>query len=143
MTLQSAEQLSFDRCVVAQPVWTCFTTAADAVALSAHVLLHAGLAFPELETIPQPMLNSACVVAVYEGFVRDFDAAREGIRAGDTQLRPAQDYGVVTPLAAVVSGSMLLHVIYDAQRGGARAFAPINGGAGTRLATWVVSTGRA
>lgn len=128
MTLQSAEQLSFDRCVVAQPVWNRFSTAADAVALPAHVLLHAGPAFTELETIPHPMINSACVAAVYEGLATDFDAAEEGIRAGDIQLRPAQDYGVVTPLAAVVSASMPLHVVYDAQRGNARAFAPINGG---------------
>jgi hypothetical protein len=126
--LHAADQLAYDRAVVTQPVWNRFDTAADALQLGDNVLLHAGPAFGSVEAICTPIMNSACVAAVYEGLAKDFDAAEAMIRAGEILLRPAQDHGVVTPLAAVVSASMPLHGIYDAHRGLVRVFAPINGG---------------
>ncbi len=62
------------------------------------------------------------------------------ILAGEIILKPAQEYAVVTPLAAVVSASMQLHVVYDAQRGKAHAFSPINGGARPSLRLGIAST---
>jgi hypothetical protein len=128
MTHHPADRLSFDKSVVAKPVWNDFTTAKEAVALAGHVLLHAGPAFSSPKTICRPVLNSACVAAVFEGLASSFEEAEEGVYAGDIRLEPAQNYRVVTPLAAVVSASMPLHQVYDAQRGKARAYAPINGG---------------
>lgn len=123
-----ADQLAYDRAVVTQPVWNRFETAAEALQLDENILLHAGPAFNSVESICRPILNSACVAAVYEGLARDFDTAEAMIAAGEILLKPAQDHNVVTPLAAVVSASMPLHCIYDAHRGEARVFAPINGG---------------
>lgn len=129
MNLHPADQLAFDRAMVTQPVWNRFNTAADAVGLAENVLLHAGPAFKQVDHVTQPVLNSACVAAVWEGLARDFDQAEAMIRAGEILLRPAQDHDVVTPLAAVVSAHMPLHTVYDAWRGQTRVFAPINGGA--------------
>jgi len=129
MNLHPADRLSHDRAIVTQPVWNRFDSAADAVGLPRHTLLHAGPPLPE-GVWPMPILNSACVAAVWEGLAADFDAAEEGIRAGEIPLAPAQDHGVVTPLAAVVSASMPLHTVYDAHRGQVRVLAPINGGQG-------------
>lgn len=123
-----ADQLAYDRAVVTQPVWNGFDTAAEALGLDANVLLHAGPPFRSLSDIATPILNSACVAAVYEGLAMDFGRAEAMIMAGEIVLRPAQDHSVVTPLAAVVSASMPLHAIYDAHRGSVRTFAPINGG---------------
>ncbi|MFZ1726070.1 MAG: DUF1116 domain-containing protein [Albidovulum sp.] len=128
MTLHPADQLAFDKAVAAQPVWNRFDTAADALSLSENVLLHAGPAFASADLIPLPILNSACVAAVFEGIARDFDQAEAMILAGEILLKPAQDHDVVTPLAAVVSASMPLHTTYDAWRGTQRIYAPINGG---------------
>jgi len=91
-------------------------------------LLHAGPAFSAAEQITRPILNSACVAAVFEGIAQDFDQAEAMITAGEITLQPAQDHNVVTPLAAVVSASMPLQVVYDAWGGKVRAYAPINGG---------------
>ena len=128
MTLHPADQLAFDRAMVTQPVWNRFNTAGEALGVAQNVLLHAGPAFTSPDLITAPILNSACVAAVYEGIARDFDQAEAMIRAGEVLLKPAQDHDVVTPLAAVVSASMPLHTIYDAWRGTQRIFTPINGG---------------
>ena len=77
-----------------------------------------------------PLLNSAAVAAVFEGLACDLDHARQAVLRGEVRLAPAQDHGVVTPLAAVVSASMLLHEVADGADGGAVAYAPINGGSG-------------
>jgi len=128
MSLHPADQLAFDKAMVTQPVWNRFNTAADALALPENVLLHAGPAFASVTDITLPILNSACVAAVYEGLARDFDRAEAMIRAGEILLKPAQDHDVVTPLAAVVSASMPLHSVYDAWWGQQQIFTPINGG---------------
>jgi hypothetical protein len=128
MTLHPADQLAFDKAMVTQPVWNRFNTAADAVSLPENVLLHAGPAFKATDMITEPILNSSCVAAVFEGLAKDFDQAEAMILSGEIQLQPAQDHDIVTPLAAVVSASMPLHTVYDAWRGTARVYAPINAG---------------
>lgn len=128
MTPHPADQLSFDKAMVTQPVWNRFNTAGEALNLPQNVLLHAGPAFVAPALITLPILNSACVAAVYEGIARDFDQAEAMILAREIVLKPAQDHDVVTPLAAVVSASMPLHTVYDAWRGQQRVYAPINGG---------------
>ena len=126
--LHPADQLTYGRMVVTQPVWNCFDTAAQALGLAENVLLHAGPAFDSVDVVSRPILNSTCVTAVYEGLAKDFDTAEAMIAAGEILLKPAQDHDVVTPLAAVVSALMPLHGVYDAHRVRVRVFAPINGG---------------
>lgn len=126
--IHPADLLAFDRAVVTEPVWNRFESASQAFGLPENVLLHAGPPFDSVANITMPILNSACVAAVYEGLATDFDQAEAMILADEIILEPAQDYGVVTPLAAVVSASMPLHVVYDAYRGQVQVYAPINGG---------------
>ena len=128
MTLHAADQLAFDKAIVSQPVWNRFNTAAEAVNLPKNVLLHAGPAFDVADMITEPILNSSCVAAVFEGLAKDFDQAEAMILSGEILLQPAQDHDIVTPLAAVVSASMPLHTIYDAWCGMQRVYAPINAG---------------
>ncbi len=126
--LHPADQLAFDRAMVTQPVWNRFNTASEALGLDENVLLHAGPAFANPDQITVPILNSACVAAVWQGLAKDFDQAEAMISGGEIVLKPAQDHDVVTPLAAVVSADMPLHTIYDAWRGQQRVYAPINAG---------------
>ena len=126
--IHPADRLAFDRAMVARPVWNRFDTARDAFGLAENVLLHAGPRFPNPGEVSVPILNSAAVAAVFEGVARDFAQARKMIETREIILEPAQDHGVVTPLAAVVSASMPLQSVYDAWRGRIRCLAPINGG---------------
>ncbi len=128
MTRCQGDRLAFDRAMVTQPVWNGFDLARDVTGIADNVLLHAGPPFPDPGTVTRPILNSACVAAVYEGLAPSLDEAERMISSEEIRLKPAQDVNVVAPLAAVVSASMPLHSVYDAWRGQHRAFAPINGG---------------
>jgi len=74
--------------------------------LPARVLLHAGPPFRG--SPPAPVVNSAIQALIFEGLAPDAAAARRLLLQGRVELRPAQDHGIVTPLAQVVSKSMLL-----------------------------------
>ena len=126
--IEAADRLAFAQAIKAKPVWNHMQSAAAAFALDENILLHAGPAFASIEYIPRPIMNSACVAAVYEGIAADFDQAEAMIRATEIELKPAQDYALVTPLAAVVSASMPLHRVEDATDPSIRSYAPINGG---------------
>jgi hypothetical protein len=131
MTSQSqhaADVAAINKVLAVKPVWSAMRTAADAVRLDKNTLLHAGPEFSAPENITRPILNSAKVTAVFEGLADDFDQAERKIIGGDIQLQPAQNFDVVTPLAAVVSSSMALHQVEDAAGGDSVAWAPLNGG---------------
>jgi hypothetical protein len=77
--------------------------------LSARVLLHAGPPFRGAP--PAPVINAAIQALIFEGLASDAAAARDVLLQGGAQLEPAQDHGIVTPLAQVVSASMPLAAV--------------------------------
>jgi hypothetical protein len=127
-SLHPADQKAYDKLVKSIPVWDGIETAAEAFDLESNVLLHAGPPFASVETISMPILNSACVAAVFEGVATDLNQAEAMIKAGEILLRPAQDHSTVTPLAAVVSASMPMHRVTDTASPQNQIYAPINGG---------------
>jgi hypothetical protein len=71
--------------------------------LPAEVLLHAG---PPLHgPPPAPLMNAAIQALLFDERAANPTAARDLILRREVELRPAQDYAVVTPLAQVVSRS--------------------------------------
>lgn len=131
--LHAADEQALAALIAVDPEWSGLGEAAALTGTEPHVLLHAGPAFDDPSAITRPILNSACVAAVYEDLATDFHQARSAIRAGDLVLRPAQDYGVVTPLASVVSASMPLQVVRDRNNPECTAFSPLNGGGGPAM----------
>lgn len=77
--------------------------------LPADVLLHAGP--PLRSAVPKPLMNAAIQALLFEGRAASASDARELVLRGEVDLRPAQDYAVATPLAQVVSASMLLAAV--------------------------------
>ena len=63
-----------------------------------------------------------------EGWAKDPDDAETLIRGGKIALAPAQDRGVVVPLAGVVSPSAQLAVIRDGNDPAKRVYTPLNEG---------------
>ncbi|MGO9512769.1 MAG: DUF1116 domain-containing protein [Steroidobacteraceae bacterium] len=96
--------------------------------LSALVLLHAGP--PYRGAAPAPVMNSAIQALLFEGLASDVAAARDLLLRGGVELRPAQDYGIVTPLAQVVSASMPLVAVKQRNQ---ICYAPIVEGAAPAL----------
>ena len=96
--------------------------------LPSKTLFHAG---PPLSAsvakIPIPLLQSAAVAAFVEGWVSSPPEGLEAIQSGDIALAPAQDNGLVVPLAFVAGPSSGVLRVTDAKGNGA-ALAAINDG---------------
>lgn len=98
-----------------------------AVRLPPKTLFHAGPPFDANSPIPAPVLRSAAVAAVVEGWAATPEEGAAAIRAGGIALAPAQDNGLVVPLAFVAGPSTGVLRVTDAAGGGA-ALAAINDG---------------
>lgn len=137
--MNDATARAVERMLAADPVWTETGTAGERIGLDRHTLLHAGPPFTDPAEICPPILNAAAAALLFEGMADGVGEARALVRSGAVTLRPAQDFGVVTPLAAVVSRSMWLHVVDDVGGSGARACSPLNEGGGPALRFGIVS----
>lgn len=124
--MHDADAQALEKLFAARPAWTGVKTAADAIGLERHTLLHSGA--PAGPVPVTPTLNSAAVACVFEGWAADLDEADALIASGAVRFAPAQDRMVATPLAAVVSPSMQLVELSDTGGSGERAYAPLNGG---------------
>ena len=70
---------------------------------------------------------------MFEGWPKTLEDAINMLRFGEIILKPAQDFNVVTPLAAVVTPQMPLHYVYDGNHGNHFCLTPINGGTGPAI----------
>jgi hypothetical protein len=82
--------------------------------LPRNVLLHAGPPFRAAP--PTPVMQSAVQAILFEGLAADAAHAHELLLRGGVHFRPAQDHGIVTPLAQVVSASMLLAAVKQGEQ---------------------------
>jgi hypothetical protein len=121
-----ADAESVARVLRVEPQWSTIAPAAQAIGLAPRTLLHAGP--PLAGTPPKPILHSACLAAMLEGWAKDLDEAEALIGTGAITLRPAQNHDVVVPLAGVVSPSTQLAVIDDASDSARRFYTPLNEG---------------
>jgi hypothetical protein len=122
-----ATKRSADRLAQAEPLWIGVARLDAVIRLPPGTFLHAGP--PLLGPAPIPIVNATASALVFEGDAPDLATAQKRIANGAISLRPAQDFGVVTPLAAVVSRSMLVAIVED-RVSGKRRFSPLNDGAG-------------
>jgi hypothetical protein len=104
---------SFRRFLNAEPQLASCAPLGLVTSIAGRALLHAGPPFDRATAVPTPALNSAVAAVLFEGWCKDETDARETIMRGDVTLAPAQDHGVVTPLAFVVSPSMWVLGVSD------------------------------
>lgn len=104
--------------------------AADSVipALDGRVLLHPGPAI-ELPDVCDPLRRSMRAAVVAEGWAADADAADTLLVSGAVRLQPANEVGVVVPMATVMGPTTPVWVV-DVAQGGTRGFAPLGQGPG-------------
>ena len=126
--LTEADRHAAEALTAVEPAWTGMRTAADALGLETHTLLHCGPPATPDYALVQPVLNSAAVACVFEGWANDPDEAIALVRSGSIRFLPAQDRLVATPMAAVVSPSMQMIEMTDLNGRARRCYAPINGG---------------
>ncbi|MHB1689742.1 MAG: YlbE family protein [Thiomonas sp.] len=83
-----------------------------------------------------PLLASAILACLYECWALDESDAEKAIASGRITLRPAQEWGAVTPLAAVISPRSALVEVSDlgcATGTAPRAWSLLSSGAGPQL----------
>lgn len=93
--------------------------------IHARLLLHAGPPYAE-SPLPAPVHNAAVNAILFERLADNAKDAAAMLDRGDFNLSPAQDLGVTTPLAQVVSASMPVFIIGDGDR---HIYAPLVEGA--------------
>jgi hypothetical protein len=129
----AANQAALARLHAVRPQWSAVVKAAEALALPPRTLLHAGPAFRDPLTPSQPVLSSAVLCCLYEGWAQNEAEAQAMLLSGQVRLLPAQQFNAVTPLAAVISPSTALLEISDAAGAGGRCWALLGSGAGPQL----------
>ena len=124
-----ADQRAVAALTAVEPAWTGMRTATDALGLEPRTLLHCGPPATPAHALVPPIVNSAAVACVFEGWADDLDEAAALVRSGSIRFLAAQDHRTATPMAAVVSPSMRLIEMTDLRDDATRpCYAPINGG---------------
>ena len=124
---------AIDAVFAARPRWSRVIAARDAIDFGPRTLLHAGPPFRDPTRPSAPVLSSAVLAARYEGWCTTDEAAEAMVRSGAIRLQPAQSFGVVVPLAAVVSPRAALVEIDDAIEPTRRAWSLLPSGAGVEV----------
>jgi hypothetical protein len=109
-----ANATALAKIVAVDPKWTAVRAASEAIGLPDRVLLHAGPPLPDAKSLPPPMLNSAVLACLYEGWAKDDNEAEKLISSGQVRLEPSFTRRVSTPLVSMVSARTTLAVIEDA-----------------------------
>lgn len=107
-------QPALEKLYAVRPVWQRVVSAAEAIDLTSRTLLHAGPPFRPGQQPSAPIRSSAVLCCLHEGWADSESAALDLITSGEVRLESAQDFNVVTPLAAVISPCTTLVEVVDA-----------------------------
>src|SRR5690606_10148021 len=110
------------------PAWTGVRPLQSILPSQGRLVLHAGPPFRDAQELPAAIRNSALIGILYEGWAASKQEAQALLDAGGVQLAPAQDYGVVVPLAGVVTPSMYLIEVSDSNRPDNKNYSVLNEG---------------
>jgi hypothetical protein len=91
-----------------RPVWSGLVKARALGPAAEKWVLHAGPPFERPADIPAPLRNSLRAAIRFEGWATDDAQAWASVERGAVATHPAQDFGIVTPLAFPISPSMTL-----------------------------------
>ena len=125
----AATQKSYKKLIAVVPMLTRIARLKEMVpSLPDRTLLHAGPPFADLSDLPAPMRNAITATAQLEGWAESESEMLTHLRSGQLQLRPAQDFGVVTPLAFIVGPSVFCVEVTDRTSPQNKRVSPLNDG---------------
>jgi Protein of unknown function (DUF1116) len=109
-----ANRIAIDRMGAVRPRLVDIRPADELVGIGRHQLLHAG---PPLDWAGAsgPMRGAITGACLYEGWADTPDAAERLAESGTIELSPCHDHASVGPMAGVVSPSMPMWVLEDAE----------------------------
>jgi len=130
--VDAANEIAFGRYLAARPRLAGVATALEAVpGMSERMVLHSGPPI-EWERMCGPMQGAIVGAILFEGWAADEGAARELASSGGVAFDACHHHGAVGPMAGVISPSMPVWIVEDAETGG-RAFSNMNEGLGKVL----------
>ncbi|MEV4160239.1 DUF1116 domain-containing protein [Nonomuraea dietziae] len=127
----AANELAVGRLLSARPQLVGVRPAADALGLERGTFLHAG---PPItwERASGPMRGALIGAVLLEDMAATEEEARRLLAGGRVRLDPCHHHGAVGPMAGVVSPSMWMFEVRDAEHGGT-AYCSLNEGLGKVL----------
>jgi hypothetical protein len=132
--VEAANETAYNRYLAAQPTLAEVALARDAIAAlggGERRILHSGppIAWPDMCGPVQGAITGAIL---YEGWADSLDAAEAMAASGQVALEPCHDHGAVGPMAGIISPSMPLWVVENADAGN-RSYCNFNEGLGKVL----------
>lgn len=129
---ESANARVLSRFCAVRPHWRAVRVAREALGLPDRTLLHAGPAYEDPTRPAPPVLSSAVLTCLHEGWADSEEHAEALIASDQVRLAPAQNYGLVLPLAAVAGPTTALVEIADAAGKGV-SWSLLGSGAGPQI----------
>jgi hypothetical protein len=130
--VEEANRIAYGRYLAAQPVLLEVALARDAIpALAERRVLHSG---PPIrwEDMCGPVQGAITGAILYEGWADNLDSAERMVAEGEIPIEPCHHHGAVGPMAGIISPSMPVWVVENADRGN-RAYCNFNEGLGKVL----------
>jgi uncharacterized protein DUF1116 len=127
-----ANDEALERLQSAHPVLVGLGTAGELLpGMERNTILHAGppLSWDEMSG---PLRGAVVGAALYEGLARTAEQAEHAAASGAFDFGPCHDRGAVGPMAGVVSASMPMWIVENADRGN-RGYCTLNEGLGRVL----------
>lgn len=111
-----------------EPVWTGVLKLSEILPTNIPLILHAGPPFKSASELPMAVRHSVLIGIMYEGWAADKEEAIELLNSGKLILAPAQDYGIVVPLAGVATPSMYAIEVSDFHKPENKKYSVLNEG---------------
>ena len=134
VVIAKANRTAYDRYLAAQPRLMDLVIANEAIAGLAkgeRRILHSG---PPIDWADMcgPQQGAITGAILYEGWADSLEAAERLAASGGVDLEPCNEHGAVGPMAGIISPSMPVWVVENADRGN-RAYCNLNEGLGKVL----------
>ncbi|MEU8245157.1 DUF1116 domain-containing protein [Nonomuraea sp. NPDC048916] len=129
--LPAANERAVARLTSARPQLVSVRRASEVLDLAGRMFLHAGPPI-DWERASGPMRGALIGATLLEGYAHDERGARSLLESGGVRLEPCHGHRTVGPMAGVVSPSMWMFEVRDAEHGGL-AYCSLNEGLGKVL----------
>jgi hypothetical protein len=132
LEIDKANNKAVEQMMAARPTLTEVRPAREAIqGMKDNLLLHAG---PPItwERMSGPLRGALIGAMIFEGLAKNEKTAINMAEKGEVEFAPCHHYGAVGPMAGVISASMMVYVVEDAENGNT-AYSNLNEGYGKVL----------
>jgi hypothetical protein len=132
MDIDTANQTAVDRLMSARPILKAVATARDVIpGMKDNLFLHAG---PPIEwaRMSGPLRGAIIGAMLFEGIATSEAEATSMVERGEVEFDACHHHGTVGPMAGVMSASMKVYVVENAEHGN-KSFSNLNEGYGKVL----------